>query len=190
MKNLYLGIALLLANGYAQAQNMTKARFTVSGEGDSFRFIELTLDNGMQVGIDDCREIAYIESTEDEHFADVSADDPKLPIKYYNEFDIHDSRGKIKSIGNIVFKYNNAFDIHDKFGTLKSVGNIPIRYYNSFDIHDPQGKVKSVGAVDIHYYNTFDINDRFGDLKSIKGNSSALSVSIPYRRRFAKNVEH
>lgn len=190
MKKLFLGIIFLLAIGYADAQNITKARFKISGNGEGFRFIELVLDNGIRVGINDCSEIAYIETVQEEHFSDISPDHPLLPIKYYDQFDIHDPRGKIKSIGNILFKYNNTFDIHDKFGTLKSVGNIPIRYYNTFDIHDPKGKVKSVGEVQISYYNTFDINDRFGDLKSVKGNSSVLSVVAPYRRRFEEDNEY
>jgi len=172
-----------MALGYAKAQNIEQARFTISDDGETFRFIELTLDNGVRIGISDCAEISYLENDYHHDVHDSKQPNLDLPIKYYENSDIHDPHGKLKSIGDIVFKYNNVFDIHDKFGTLKSVGNIPIKYYNTFDIHDPKGKVKSVGEVQISYFNTFDIKERFGDLKSIKGNSSTIAVIAPYRRR-------
>lgn len=97
-------------------------------------------------------------------------------IKYYDQFDIHDIPGKVKSIGEVRIAYNNGFDIHDVKGTLKSVGDIRVQYYTNFDIHDPKGKVKSVGDVKIKFYNNFDLERLRGRLKSIEGNSDRVEV--------------
>jgi hypothetical protein len=181
--------ALLICCGYyTQAQTITSARFRISDRSTGIRSIELILDNTILVGINEEGEIDYTEfvsgKVSDYHatpdlernYGLETTIIGNLPVRYYDNFDIHDPKGKLKSIGNIQFKYNNTFDIHEQFGSLKSVGNIQISYYNTFDIHDPQGKVKSIGNVQIKYFNKFDGTDRFGRIKSIEGNTNAISV--------------
>jgi hypothetical protein len=186
MNRFVLGMLFLYSIGYANAQNINQARFKLSEDGKSFHFIELELDNGMWIGIDSCTEIAYVENSFGMPLGEGDLELMGVRVKYYDHFDIHDPRDKLKSIGNIIFKYNNVFDIHDKPGTLKSLGNIEIKYYKVFDKHDPKGKVKSVGGVRISYYNIFDPAERLGDLKSIKGNSSSLWVTSPSAARFGR----
>ena len=161
----------------AQAQSITKARFILSRDYNSFRAIELELNNHYLVGISSDGDLEYIETLTGEELFEGDCERQGIPIKYYTTFDIHDIPGRLKSIGNIKISYNNTFDIHDINGTLKSIGNIPIKYYNTFDIHDPTGKVKSVGNVSIKYFNPFDINRKFGEIKSIAGNSSRVAVT-------------
>ncbi|WP_146186633.1 hypothetical protein [Pedobacter sp. HMWF019] len=181
--------ALLMCWGlYSQAQTITSARFRISDHAKGIRSIELLLNNTILVGINEEGRIDYTESISG-NISDYHANpDPErnygqetttignLSVRYYDNFDIHDPKGKLKSIGNIQFKYNNTFDIHEQFGSLKSIGNIQISYYNTFDIHDPQGKVKSIGNVQIKYFNKSDITERFGRIKSIEGNTPAVAV--------------
>lgn len=184
-----LFFALLMCYGfYGQAQTITSARFRISDRSNGIRSIELVLDNTILVGINEEGRIDYTESVSgnvsdyhahpdyDRNYGQETTTIGNLPVRYYDNFDIHDPKGKLKSIGNIQFKYNNTFDIHEQFGSLKSVGNIQILYYNTFDIHDPQGKVKSIDNVQIKYFNKFDSMERFGRVKSIEGNTTAISV--------------
>ncbi|HWW38677.1 hypothetical protein [Pedobacter sp.] len=181
--------ALLMCYGfYSQAQTITSARFRISDHSKGIRSIELVLDNTILVGINEEGRIDYTESVSgnvsdyhaspdlERNYGQEKTIIGNLPVRYYDNFDIHDPKGKLKSIGNIQFKYNNTFDIHEEFGSLKSVGDIQLSYYNTFDIHDPQGKVKSIGNVQIKYFNKFDGTDRFGSIKSIEGNTTAVSV--------------
>lgn len=158
-----------------KAQQITAANFVLSKEGKGIRSIQLLLDDKIEVVVTGAGRIKYIGTTDGYPIENIDQMGPR--VEYYTDFDIHDEKGKLKSIGNVAFKYNNNFDIHDVKGTLKSVGDIKISYYNTFDIHDPQGRLKSIGNVQIKYYNTFDINDRFGDIKSISGNTEELSVT-------------
>lgn len=174
MKKIFLSVLLLCTVFFSQAQTVTSARFFVDNNRDSFRYIELLLDNDVMVVIDDSGQIESMESGRSG--GRNSIDIPDFRVSYYDQFDMHDPIGKIKSIGNLQFTYYNTFDIHDKFGLLKSIGDIKIEYYNSFDINDPKGKVKLVGPVKIEYFNKFDRDEDFGRIKSIQGNTSRVAV--------------
>jgi len=41
-------------------------------------------------------------------------------------------------------KYNNTFDIHESKGTLKSIGSVKIDWYNSPDAENLRGRIKSI----------------------------------------------
>lgn len=174
MKKVFLSVLLLCPVFFLQAQTVTSARFFIDNSRDSFRYIELLLDNDVMVVIDDSGQIEQMESTRSGRRN--SIDRPDFRVSYYDRFDMHDPTGRIKSIGNLQFTYYNKFDIHDKFGLLKSIGDINIEYYNTFDINDPKGKVKLVGPVKIEYFNKFDRDEDFGRIKSIQGNTSRVSV--------------
>lgn len=174
MKKVFLSVLLLCPVFFLQAQTVTSARFFIDNNRDSFRYIELLLDNDLMVVIDDSGQIESMESTRSGRRNSIEGSE--FRVRYYDQFDMHDPAGKIKSIGNLQFAYYNKFDIHDKFGLLKSIGDVKIEYYNTFDINDPKGKVKLVGPVKIEYFNKFDRSEDFGRIKSIQGNTSRVSV--------------
>ena len=183
MKKLILIVLSLSSLMFAKAQTITNARFWLSENAQSFRLIELEINNLYRFAFDGKGEIKYIESLSGDEIFEDDCRNIGLPIEYYSRFDIHDIPNRVKSIGGIKITYNNSFDIHDKKGSLKSVGDIQIKYYNTFDIHDPQGKVKSVENVSIKYYNKFDSDRKFGDIKSVSGNSSLIKVIANRRNR-------
>ncbi|WP_276483992.1 hypothetical protein [Paraflavitalea pollutisoli] len=172
MKRSLLLLALL-ASLLSQAQSITAARFVLTPRADNFRTIELELNGALLVGLTGHGALQYVTTLEGEP---LPAAECATLIKYYDQFDIHDIPGRVKSVGDVKITYNNTFDIHDVKGSLKSVGDIAVKYYNTFDIHDPQGKVKSVGNVTIRYYNSFDPDALQGRTKSIEGNSDQLLV--------------
>lgn len=174
MKRFILVLVLFFPSLWSSAQKLSSANFVLAKQGREIRLIKLMLDDKFEVMITASGKIKIRDS---DGFPIQNPSDIGLKLEYYSDVDIHDEKGKLKSIGPIVFKYNNAFDIHEQSGTLKSVGDIKINYYNAFDIHDPKGRIKSIDNVQIKYYNAFDINDRFGEIKSISGNTEMCSVS-------------
>ncbi|MXV51248.1 hypothetical protein GS399_09735 [Pedobacter sp. HMF7647] len=160
----------------ANAQTITHARFKISNRNDGIQSVELLIDDRFYIGLTGNGGVDYIQLTTRTPLAVEDMDNLGMPLTWYDQSDIHDIPGKIKSIGGIQIVYNNVFDIHERKGTLKSIGDIPISYYNVFDIHDPQGKVKSIGKIQIEYYNAFDSKELFGRIKSIKGNSRDFAV--------------
>lgn len=187
-KNTLFALLFVSFGFFSRAQTVTSARFRISEHNKGPVSIELVLDDSILVGINQDGRIDYAESIDgkptDYHAQPLSNQNnwkqngniQGFTVRYYDNFDIHDPKDKLKSIGNIQFKYYNTFDIHDQPGSLKSIGDIKLTYYNTFDIHDPQGKIKSVGNVNIKYFNKFDTGERFGRIKSIEGNTRKLSV--------------
>ena len=160
----------------AKAQTITHSRFLLSDKADSFRSIELEINNKYVIGLSGTGDIQYLENLEGDELFEGDCERLGFPIKFYDTYDIHDISGRLKSIGNIKIAFNNTFDMHDISGSLKSIGSINIKYYNTFDMHDPEGKIKSVGNVSIKYYNVFDHDRQFGQIKSITGNNDILRV--------------
>ena len=88
-------------------------------------------------------------------------------VEYYGNEGDSISRGKIKSIGTIVFTYYGAYEMEYKVGKLRTIGTLILDYFSNFDNVSLRGKLRNIGTVGIDYYSSFENEGYRGKIRSI-----------------------
>jgi hypothetical protein len=88
-------------------------------------------------------------------------------VEYYGSEGDSISRGKIKSIGTVVFTYYGAYEMEYKVGKLRTVGTLILDYFSNFDNASLKGKLRNIGSLGIDYYSSFENEAYRGKIRSI-----------------------
>ena len=87
-------------------------------------------------------------------------------------------RGKIRSIGQVVFTWYASYEYESLKGKLKSIGNLPIDYYLDYENEAYRGAVKMIGPDRVMWYASFDNEALRGKL------SMYASIPLTYYSSF------
>ena len=104
IKKLIASCILLVLTVSAQAQTIKQAKFSISYSTNRFKSIDLLINDGIFIGLTGDGRIEYIESGTGEVYGLADMELLGLPVAFYDEFDINDIPGRVKSIGGIQIK--------------------------------------------------------------------------------------
>ena len=88
-------------------------------------------------------------------------------VDYYGAEADSVSRGKIKSIGTIVFTYYGAYEMEYKVGKIRTIGTMILDYFSNFENASLKGKLHYIGTLGIEYYSSFENESYRGKIRSI-----------------------
>lgn len=167
MKRIPILLMLLALCIVTRSQDLGQVNFN---SGTTIKYLSLVTDDGMLIRLDDQGKILEwgyeVKADRYEYYS------PKLQpfmgrIEYYTNDVDSAFRGKIKSIGTVVFTYYGKFEDSTHVGKLKTAGRVMFDYYRKYDNLNIRGKLRMVGTRQIQYYSEFENEAYRGRIRSI-----------------------